>query len=160
MNNTSWRGIRAFIKVAEYGSFTAAADASGFSKANLSQLVSELERDLRVQLLHRTTRQLRLTEVGEGYYQRCKQATLSLDSAAEWVTQSTEEINGVIRMNSVGGLIGEDIIGPLIVEFQQQYPSVQVHLDFSSIRVDLIENHYDLVPVSYTHLTLPTNREV
>lgn len=145
MNNLSWRGIRAFLLVAEYGSFTSAAEASGFSKANLSQLVSELERDLRVQLLHRTTRQLRLSEVGEGYYQRCKQATLSLDSAAEWATQSTDEINGVIRMNSVGGLIGEDIIGPLIVEFQQQYPSVQVHLDFSSIRVDLIENHYDLV---------------
>lgn len=145
MNNISWRGIRAFILVAEHGSFTSAADASGFSKANLSQLVSELEKELSVQLLHRTTRQLRLTEVGEGYFQRCKKAMTALDSAAEWATQSTDELKGVIRMNAVGGIFGEALVAPLILSFQQRYPHVQVHLDFSSVRVDLIEDHYDLV---------------
>lgn len=145
MNNISWRGIKAFILVAEHGSFTAAANSSGFSKANLSQLVTELERELRVQLLHRTTRKLKLTEVGEGYFTRCKQAMMALDSAAEWASQSTDELKGVIRMNSVGGVIGEELVAPLILDFQQQYPDVQVHLDFSSVRVDLIDSHYDLV---------------
>ncbi len=102
MNNLSWRGIRAFIYVAECGSFTSAAEAMGASKANVSQLVSELESSLGVQLLYRTTRQLRLTEIGDGYFRKCKEAMLQLDAAAEWAQQTTSEIKGRIHMNSVG----------------------------------------------------------
>ncbi|SNT73143.1 LysR family transcriptional regulator [Paracoccus seriniphilus] len=145
MNNISWRGIRAFILVAEHGSFTAAAGVSRYSKANLSQLVSDLELSLGVQLLVRTTRRLRLTEVGEGYFRQCKQAMLQLDAASDWARQSTRTLKGDIRMNSVGGLIGEDLVAPLIMEFQEEHPEVSVRLDFSSPRVDLIEQHYDLV---------------
>nr|WP_320135898.1 LysR substrate-binding domain-containing protein [uncultured Amphritea sp.] len=145
MNNVSWRGIRAFIYVAESGGFTAAAEVSGFSKAHLSQLVSELEAVLSVQLLYRTTRQLRLTEIGQGYYERCKLAMQQLDAAAEWASQSTDELKGVIRMNAVGGLIGEELLAPLVIDFQRQHPRICVDLDFSSVQVDLIANHYDLV---------------
>lgn len=145
MNNISWRAIRAFLHVAEQGSFTSAADTSGMSKANLSQQVSELEAVLGVQLLHRTTRRLRLTEIGEGYYHQCSHAMQQLDDAAEWATQSTQELKGSIRMNSVGGPIGEDILAPLLIEFQTQNPQVQIALDFSSPKVDLIEKQYDLV---------------
>lgn len=145
MNNPSWRGIRAFIFVAEHGSFTAAADASGFSKANLSQLVTDLESALHVQLLHRTTRQLRLTDVGQGYYERCKHAMVMLDCAAQWATESTDGLQGTIRMNAVGGLLGDELLAPLVLRFQQQHPDIEIHLDFSSIRVDLIEKQYDLV---------------
>ena len=145
MNNISWRGIRAFILVAEHGSFTAAAEASGYSKANLSQQVSDLECSLGVQLLYRTTRQLSLTEVGEGYFHRCKQAMMELDSAAEWAGQAADELKGVIRMNCVGGPIGEELLGPLVIEFQRLNPDVEIHLDFSSVFVDLIKSHYDLV---------------
>lgn len=145
MNNQSWRGIQAFIQVAEHGSFTAAAEASGSSKANLSQHVTELEAALGVQLLYRTTRRLRLTEVGEGYLERAKRAVSQLNTAAEWAGQATGELKGVIRVNTVGGPIGEELLAPLIIEFQKQYQNVNVHLDFSSVRVDLIEDRYDLV---------------
>ncbi|MFA0790103.1 LysR family transcriptional regulator [Microbulbifer echini] len=145
MNNISWRAIRAFIAVAEQGSFTAAADHTGFSKATLSQQVSELESSLDVQLLHRTTRKLRLTEVGEGYYQRCKQAMQQLDSATEWATHSKEKVKGKIRINAVGGVIGEEIIAPVVIKFQKAHPDVQIELDFSSVHVDLIGDRYDLV---------------
>lgn len=145
MNNISWRGIRAFICVVEHGSFTAAADTLGGSKANISQLVSELEASLGVQLLYRTTRQLSLTEVGDGYYQRCRNAMLQLDSAAEWATETMSELKGRIRMNSVGGPIGEELIAPLIMSFKKHYPDIEVLLDFSNTRVDLIEEQYDLV---------------
>ncbi len=145
MNNISWRGIRAFIYVAEHGSFTAAANALGGSKANVSQLVTELEGALGVQLLFRTTRQLRLTDIGSGYYQRCKVAMLQLDSAAEWATESRSELKGRIRMNSVGGPIGEDLIAPLVMSFQKQYPDIEVELDFSNLQVDLLGEQYDLV---------------
>ena len=139
MNNVSWRGIRAFLLVAEHGSFTAAARASNMSKANISQLVSELEEALSVQLLVRTTRSLRLTEVGEGYADQCRKAMNQLDAAADWASQSTRTLKGAIRMNSVGGLIGEDLVAPLIMSFQQAHPDVTVRLDFSSARVDLVD---------------------
>ncbi|HAS6164691.1 LysR family transcriptional regulator [Vibrio vulnificus] len=145
MNNVSWRGIRAFIHVAELGSFTAAAEALGGSKANISQLVTDLENALGVQLLFRTTRQLRLTEIGDGYYQRCKGAMQQLDSAAEWATESRSELKGRIRMNSVGGPIGEELIAPLVMSFQKQYPNITVELDFSNLQVDLLGEQYDLV---------------
>jgi len=145
MNNLSWRAIRVFLSVAEHGSFTAAAKHSGLSKANMSQQVSDLETNLGVQLLYRTTRKLRLTEIGEGYYQRCKQAMQQLDTAAEWATQSKEGLKGSIRINVVGGVIGEELIAPLVIDFQREYPEVRVHLDFSSVRVDLLKEQYDLV---------------
>ncbi|CRL09862.1 D-malate degradation protein R [Phaeobacter italicus] len=145
MNNVSWRGIRAFLLVAEHGSFTAAARASNMSKANISQLVSELEEALSVQLLVRTTRSLRLTEVGEGYADQCRKAMNQLDAAADWASQSTRTLKGAIRMNSVGGLIGEDLVAPLIMSFQQAHPDVTVRLDFSSARVDLVDGPYDIV---------------
>ncbi|WP_258176854.1 LysR family transcriptional regulator [Photobacterium damselae] len=94
MNKVSWKGIRAFIYVAEHGSFTIAARILGSSKANVSQLVTELENSLGVQLLFRTTRKLRLTDIGDGYYQRCKIAMLQLNSANEWATESKSEFKG------------------------------------------------------------------
>ncbi|WP_372832024.1 LysR substrate-binding domain-containing protein [Pontibacterium sp.] len=145
MNNIHWSGIRSFIAVAEHGSFTAAAEALGMSKASLSQQVTALEKTLGVQLLYRTTRILRLTEIGQGYYEQCRAGVNQLDNAREWATQSTQALSGTIHMNSVGGLIGEELIAPMLIEFQQTYPQIDVSLDFSSQRVDLIESQYDLV---------------
>ncbi|MCL6414161.1 LysR substrate-binding domain-containing protein [Aestuariirhabdus sp. Z084] len=145
MNNLHWKGIRSFLAVADHGSFTAAAEVTGLSKANLSQQVSELEQSLGVQLLHRTTRSLRLTDAGEGYRQRCLAAVAQLDDAREWVTGANDALEGEIRMNAVGGVIGEELIAPLLIDFQQQYPSIRIQLDFSSRRVDLMNDPYDLV---------------
>ncbi|TCI05149.1 LysR family transcriptional regulator [Corallincola luteus] len=140
-----WSGIRAFIAVCEHGSFSAAAEATHASKSNLSQQVSTLEQTLGVQLLFRTTRQLRLTEVGERYLAMCQQGVAQLSSASEWAVQNTEQLSGTIRMNAVGGVIGEELIAPLLIKFQQQYPAINVKLDFSSQRVDLLSSPYDLV---------------
>ncbi len=145
MNNQNWNGIRSFLAVAEHGSFTAAAEATGLSKAALSQQVSALEQSLGVQLLHRTTRKLRLTELGDGYLVRCRQAMGELALADEWVTQSRGAMAGPLRVNTVGGLLGEDLLAPLLLEFQQQHPEIELQLSFSSQQVDLLENPFDLV---------------
>jgi len=145
MNNSHWSGISAFISVVEHGSFTAAAEHLGVSKANLSQQVSALEKSLGVTLLYRTTRRLRLTEVGQGYYQMCVTGLKQLDDAREWATQSTQSLSGRIRMNSVGGVIGEESIAPLLIDFQQAHPEIDVLLDFSSQKEDLLRSEYDLV---------------
>lgn len=145
MNSKQFSGIYAFVSVVEHGSFTRAADLTGVSKANLSQHVSQLEKSLGVQLLHRTTRQLRPTDVGEVYCQRCREALAIFKDANEWVQQVQRVHAGHIQMNSVGGLIGEAVIAPLLIEFQERYPEIDVSLDFSSQRIDLLTSDYDLV---------------
>lgn len=145
MNKIYWNGIRSFLAVAEHGSFSDAAQATGLSKASLSQQVSQLELLLDVQLLYRTTRTLRLSEVGRQYYAMCKDGYRQLDAAQEWASQANQSLRGVIKMNSVGGAIGEDVIAPLLIEFQQLHPQISIELDFSSVRVDLIKDQYDLV---------------
>lgn len=145
MNNINWRGIYSFIHVAEQQSFTKAADILGVAKSNLSQSIKDLESDLKVQLLYRSTRHVKATEIGEEYYKKCKKAFQDLDTATQLATQESNEINGVIKINCVGGIIGEDIIAPLLLKFQQQNPKVKIHLDFSSNRINLLESDYDLV---------------
>lgn len=145
MNNIYWNGLRSFLAVAEHGSFTLAADETGLSKASLSQQVSQLEAQLDVQLLYRTTRKLRLTESGERYYEMCKTGVKQIQDASDLASQATDSLTGSIKMNAVGGRIGEDLIAPLLIQYQKENPGIEVKLDFSSIRVDLLVSDYDLV---------------
>src|SRR5208282_4775084 len=73
--------ITAFLRVAEIGSFTAAARRLNLSTTRVSEQVQALEHALGVRLLYRTTRRVSLTEVGHEYYERCSQAVLELDEA-------------------------------------------------------------------------------
>ena len=71
-----WEGFEELVKVVEVGSFSGAARALGVSKGHVSQRVSQLEDRLGTRLLHRTTRKLSLTELGNLYYQRCRQVVV------------------------------------------------------------------------------------
>ena len=144
MDHIYWNGIRSFILVAETGSITAASKKSGLSKANISQQISELEKSLRLQLFFRTTRQIRLTDIGEDYYKQCKQGMIHLEQAFEWANQNARALKGKIRMNSVGGYIGEEMIAPLVIAFQKENPEIHVDLSFSSQKEDLLSQPYDL----------------
>ncbi|AEE26526.1 LysR family transcriptional regulator [Francisella hispaniensis] len=145
MNNIHWRGIHCFIHVAEQQSFTKAADMLGIAKSNLSQNIKDLENHLKVQLLYRSTRHVRLTEIGHDYYKKCKKAIQDLDIATELASQESNQLSGIIKVNSVGGILGEEVIAPILLNFQQQNPKVNIHLDFSSHRVNLLDSDYDLV---------------
>ncbi|AJI73394.1 transcriptional regulator [Francisella tularensis subsp. novicida GA99-3548] len=145
MNNIHWRGIYCFIHVAEQQSFTKAADILGMAKSNLSQNIKDLENHLKVQLLYRSTRHVRLTEIGKEYYQKCKKALQDLDIATELASQESNQLSGIIKVNSVGGILGEEVIAPILLNFQQQNPKVNIHLDFSSHKVNLLDSDYDLV---------------
>lgn len=145
MDNQYWNGIRSLLWVMEYGSFTKAADEVGISKAALSQQVSQLEKELGVQLLHRTTRKMRLTEAGDLYVKRCRNAVQQLEIAQEEVLDVMQALSGVIRINTVGGLIGEELLAPVLLAFQHKHPKIEIRLDFSSHHVNLLEEHYDLV---------------
>ncbi|WP_413112560.1 LysR family transcriptional regulator [Thaumasiovibrio sp. DFM-14] len=145
MNNIEFLGLRALIAVIEEGSFTAAAEKLSVGKSNLSQQVSQLEERLGVQLLHRTTRKLRLTQEGEQFFHQARPAWQQLQLSFEQTKLHADELAGVIRVNTVGGLLGEEIIAPLLIAFEDAYPHVKVEFDFSSQKVDLLNTNYDLV---------------
>lgn len=145
MNNLRWRSIFFFIHVAEQQSFTKAADILGVAKSNLSQNIKDLESHLKVQLLYRNTRHVKLTEIGEQYYQKCKKSFHDLDIATQLATQESNKLEGLIKINCVGGILGEEVIAPILLKFKQENPNVNIHLDFSSNIVNLLEQNYDLV---------------
>ncbi|QYK02573.1 LysR family transcriptional regulator [Shewanella psychrotolerans] len=138
-------GIMDFVAVVEAGSFTAAAEQLKSSKASVSQRISDLESHLGVQLLFRSTRKLRLTEAGEHYYQSCKRGIEQFELGALAAQQLQHHLKGKITINSVGGIFAENWLAPAVLEFQQQYPNIEINLDLSSQREDLLVSPFDIV---------------
>jgi len=137
--------IKAFVLIAEQGSFTKAAETLSCSRSHLSRQLTNLEASLGVKLIARTTRAQRLTEQGKQFFDHCK---ISLDGIKQAVTitiDDAQNLKGHININSVGGFIGEEIITNLINDFIKLYPDISVNLDFSSQRVDLVVDEFDLV---------------
>ena len=144
-NNIALADIRAFVTIATCGSFTKAADTLGGSRAHLSRQLSQLESQLGIQLLIRTTRSQRLTDAGEVFFKKCQNALSGIDQAVLEVIDDSKQLHGPIAINCVGGPIGEEIVAPLVGEFSTHYPDIEINLDFSSQRVDLVGDGFDLV---------------
>lgn len=144
LNKINLTDIRSFVLIAQLGNFTKAAEALSVSRSHVSRQISGLESQMGVTLLIRTTRTLRLTQAGESFYKQCEKALNNIDQALIAAVDDTEDVRGLIRVNCVGGYIGEEIIARYIGEFMALYPQVQVHLDFSSHRVDLIGDEFDI----------------
>ncbi|WP_219701988.1 LysR family transcriptional regulator [Marinomonas lutimaris] len=138
-------GIREFLAVVEVHSFSKAAEQLNISRARVSQIISRLEKDLGVQLLYRSTRSLSLSPAGETFYQLSRQGVDQLEHAVLSAQNAHSSIGGQIRINSVGGLFGEEILAPILIRFMNENPKVEIELSFSSTREDLIESQYDLV---------------
>ncbi|MGR5155592.1 LysR substrate-binding domain-containing protein [Vibrio owensii] len=144
LNKVNLADIRSFVLIAQLGNFTKAAEALSVSRSHVSRQISGLEAQMGVTLLTRTTRTLRLTHAGERFYQECEKALRDIDQALIAAVDDTQEVRGLIRINCVGGYIGEDIIAKYVNEFMLEYPNVIVDLDFSSPRIDLIEDQFDV----------------
>ncbi|MFT6985663.1 MAG: DNA-binding transcriptional LysR family regulator [Psychromonas sp.] len=137
--------ILAFLAVVKTGSFTRAAEQTKTSKSRVSQQVSSLEKTLGITLLHRSTRKIRLTDAGDSYYSECARAAAILEQARKNLNEQQDQVAGLIRLNSVGGLFSENMLAPAVIAFMQQYPDVEIQLDFSSAQVDVIAENVDLV---------------
>jgi len=132
-----------FAKVAENQSFTKAAVELGMEKSTVSTKVSQLEKRLGARLLNRTTRQVTLTEAGQGYYQYCRQIVDSASEADHFVETFTLEPQGVLRI-SVSLDFGQLLVRQLIKPFMQAYPNVKIDLCVIDREVDLIAERFDL----------------
>jgi DNA-binding transcriptional LysR family regulator len=135
--------MRAFVKVAESGSFSSAARLLGRSKAVVSKQLAMLEGALGVQLLARTTRQVRLTEVGRGYLERCAQLLAELDDIESNVQQSQSSPRGVLRVAGPQ-TFAELHLSAAIREFLLRYPELKVELVLTDRIVDLVDHGFDV----------------
>lgn len=135
--------MRAFAKVAESGSFSTAARLLGRSKAVVSKQVAMLEGALSVQLLVRTTRQVRLSEVGRSYHERCVQVLAELDELESNVQQSQSSPRGVLRVAGPQ-TFAELHLSAAIREFLRRYPELKVELVLTDRVVDLVDHAFDV----------------
>lgn len=135
--------ISAFVKVVQTGSFTRAAQALNTHKAHLSRTVSQLERELGVRLLERTTRSLSLTEVGREFYERGLGILAAVDDARLAMQNAQGEPRGTLRM-TCGVEFGMLAVGRWINRYLQQYPQVRVDVEMTGRVVDLVHEGFDL----------------
>ncbi|WP_461538168.1 LysR substrate-binding domain-containing protein [Spongorhabdus nitratireducens] len=138
-----WAGVVEFIAVAESHSFTAAAKRLNTSTAHVSRQVSNLEERLAIKLLYRTTRKVSLTEEGTVYYHHCRLALDGLEEAERAVSSLNDKPRGIIRMTAPV-TYGEQFIMPVIIEYMQQHPDIEVICNLTNQQIDLLEGSYDL----------------
>lgn len=136
--------IKRFLRVAELGSFTRAADAMGLPKASISTAVQQLENRLGTQLLHRTTRKVQLTPDGQLFYDRSKDILAEMDELASLFQGDDASISGLIRVD-MSYPMARNIVIPRLPEFLQRYPHIQIELSSTDRRVDMVAEGYDCV---------------
>lgn len=135
--------IELFCLAAELESFTAAANAAGVTPAAVSRSITRLEERLGIRLFVRSTRQIRLTESGNLYFQHCKSALSQLIEAESEVTGLQENPSGTIRL-SLPTTYGHYRILPLMTEFRLQYPKIKLELHITNRNIDFVEEGFDL----------------
>ncbi|WP_095170434.1 LysR substrate-binding domain-containing protein [Pseudomonas sp. Irchel 3H3] len=132
-----------FAKVVEAGGFAAAGRLLGIPKSRLSRRIAELEERLGARLLQRTTRQLKLTAVGERYLRHCQAMLLEAEMADEAVASMTSEPRGRLRVSCPVGLAHE-FLPSVISTFLERFPLVQLEMQLLNRRVDLVTEGIDV----------------
>lgn len=132
-----------FAQTVQQGSFSAAARALDLTPSAVSKQISQLEDKLGMRLLYRTTRQIRLTEEGEEFYERCLRVLAEVDEAEQWISASQGAVKGTLRVAGTVAFAKYHVM-PLIPEFLQRYPDLRVHLEVTDRFVDLVETGTDV----------------
>ncbi len=135
--------MQAFIRVADEGSFTIAAERLAISKSVVSKQIQALERHLGVRLFNRSTRQLHLTEPGIRFYERASRIIEDLADAERTVADLQARPRGRLCINvPVSFALGH--LSPALPEFLARYPELSVDVTLGDRFVDLVEEGYDL----------------
>lgn len=134
--------LRAFVAVAESGSFTAAAQHLGMTTPAVSKAVSRLEEALDTRLFRRTTRRIALTEEGRLYLTRVTSALAELDRAEDLLKESRQEPSGVIRVLT-NAAVGKHYLLPIVAPFLGRYPKIDLELRFDDGQYDLVKEGFD-----------------
>lgn len=133
----------AFARVAELGSFTAAAKALAVTTSAVTKSVGRLEDELGVQLLHRTTRVLHLTESGTVYYERCVKVLNELEEAEAEIREANAAPTGTVRI-CLPPSFGRTTLVPALGDFFARYPGVKLEVNLKGQTANPLEGGYDL----------------
>jgi DNA-binding transcriptional LysR family regulator len=132
-----------FVKTVEHGGFAPAGRALGIPKSKLSRRIAGLEEKLGVTLIYRSTRQFKVTEIGQTFLTHCKAMLVEADAAQEAVEFSHAEPCGTIRLTCPVALLHSHI-GQVLADFMVQYPRINIHLEATNRRVDLVAEGVDI----------------
>jgi DNA-binding transcriptional LysR family regulator len=132
-----------FAEVIERGGFAAAGRALGIPKSRLSRRVAELETQLGVRLLQRTTRKLSLTEVGSAYLRHCQAMRDAAQAAQDMVAQVQSVPRGTIRV-SCPVTLSQTVLAPLMPHFLELYPEIRVEMMVVNRPVNVVEEGVDV----------------
>nr|BFD42053.1 LysR family transcriptional regulator [Pseudomonas sp. FFPRI_1] len=138
-----WTEYELFVKTAELGSLSKAADALSLSNAAASRHLAALEDRLGVRLIERSTRRLYVTEVGKDFYDNARAALLAMQGATDAVTASKNHPAGILRVTGSLALCLQHIL-PLLPRFNQLYPDVRLEIIAENRYFDIIDDHIDV----------------
>ena len=137
------RALQYLVKVADTLSFSRAARAFGVPASSISRRITDLEAALGVQLLHRTTRTVRLTEIGARYLEQVRAGMAQLEDADELVGQSSATPSGTLRISAMPGY-GSLLLMPALQDFGERYPDIVLDVHLSDALVDLGRDQIDI----------------
>lgn len=132
-----------FVRVVEAGSFAAAAGESGVSPTMAGKHVRAIEQRLGARLLHRTTRRQQLTEVGQLYYERCKQVMADIELADASASELQATPRGTLRMTAPLTFGSRQLV-PVLTAYLEQHPQVSIELALDNRVFDLVGEGFEL----------------
>jgi DNA-binding transcriptional LysR family regulator len=140
---TAITDLEIFARVARTGNMSAAGREMGLSPAVVSKRVSLLEDRLGARLFQRTTRQLTLTETGEGFFKRVVDILSLIDEAEDFVSRRNTKPRGLLKITAPTTFARRHI-APHLATFFSRYPDIELEMNLSDDFVDIIRNGYDL----------------
>lgn len=135
--------MQLFVRVAELGSFSAAAQQLGVARSVVTRQIAALEGHLGAKLMARSTRRLTLTSAGTAYLEKCRVILNLVEAAETGVAEERQTPRGNIRV-SLPLSYGLQKLAPLLLEFSRRFPEVSLDMDYSDRPVNLIEEGIDL----------------
>lgn len=132
-----------FAQVVEHGGFAPAGRALGIAKSRLSRRIAALEERLGVRLLQRSTRHVAVTEAGQVYFQHCRAMLVEAEAAQEAIDSRRAEPCGTVRLSCPTALL-DVCVSEFLCTFMQRYPGINIEVESTDRRVDVIEERMDL----------------
>ncbi|CDF84641.1 LysR family transcriptional regulator [Pseudomonas sp. QL9] len=135
--------IEAFVRVAETGNFARAAQQLGVTRSVITHRIQQLEQFINAPLFHRSTRHVRLSEVGETYYKECADMVAGFNALTEQMRDLRAKPTGKLRVQMLPGFAIHHF-GALLAEFTELYPDIEVDVIVNDRVVDPIEEGFDV----------------
>ena len=132
-----------FYLVVKHGGFSAASEAENISKSKLSRRIIALENRFNVNLIQRTTRHFKVTDLGQTFYQECCKVIAQVEQTENILVKQKSELQGLIKI-SCPPLMMHFQIRKLLNQFLKTYPKVELSLELTSRRIDVFQDDIDI----------------